>query len=448
MMIIFLLFCYILAAEAAARQRRIQERLEIARGKRKKSAVNEERPTEANTLRKKDVLRKADEISASERKLKPNPTSNEASKTSKSGSSSEARKADTKCKIKIAADSGTPEANKTLSSKSSKSASSKDVPSLSNNKQKDIKSKDSQNDVMEKSGTSKIKSKTSKFKAGNKASLSFSDLMKVAKGQADKPVTAAKPKSKPQSNTVTDNVETERRDVPHKNNSERKTTKREKDSSSKERLKESSSTSRKGTVTADTLKTENRSHKTEPRIKGKDISSVSSTTNLKGVSAKGSSGSSSRDNKVVNSVSKTKTDYSKVSSSASSGSQLITQTVSNRLSYAPVQRRLSGEFKQQKVRNGDKSDARGIAAQSRTNTKKIDKELERERLELERQRRLLQMKMRKGKGFDEEEDMYDDDYGYDLDDDYDDDDDFIDDDGDDMDYSRHIRQIFGYDKRK
>lgn len=73
----------------------------------------------------------------------------------------------------------------------------------------------------------------------------------------------------------------------------------------------------------------------------------------------------------------------------------------------------------------------------------IDDELEQERLQLERKRDLLRMKMQGGKGnydyYDDDDDA--DDYGNDLDD-------FIDDEGDDVDYSRHIRKMFGYDRRQ
>ena len=75
----------------------------------------------------------------------------------------------------------------------------------------------------------------------------------------------------------------------------------------------------------------------------------------------------------------------------------------------------------------------------------IDEELELERQELERKRNMLRKKMQSGLS-----QGHDSDDGYDYgDDDYDDEmDNFIDDEGDSVDYSRHIRSIFGYDRRR
>lgn len=73
----------------------------------------------------------------------------------------------------------------------------------------------------------------------------------------------------------------------------------------------------------------------------------------------------------------------------------------------------------------------------------IDKELELEKIQLERKRNLLRMKLHGAKGNHSYYDEY-----QEPDDYYDDLDDFIDDEGEEFDYSKHIRGIFGYDRRQ
>ena len=135
--------------------------------------------------------------------------------------------------------------------------------------------------------------------------------------------------------------------------------------------------------------------------------------------------------------------------------KLTTQTVDVRSNYRPESndsyRHETGSSKVRSERTAFTGQSKGRRPVDQSGKRKIssvDDELERERRLLERKRNMLRMKMQGG-GI--QQDDYDDyDYYDDLDDDDEDDDldGFIDDEGADVDYSRHIRSIFGYDRRK
>ena len=125
--------------------------------------------------------------------------------------------------------------------------------------------------------------------------------------------------------------------------------------------------------------------------------------------------------------------------------KVFTQTIDIRSNYPQNNNMIKGG------RDGGPS-VNGLAKFSRPETgiKKrkvfsIDEELELERQELERKRNMLRNKVQSGLS-----QGHDSDDGYDYgDDDYDAEmDNFIDDEGDSVDYSRHIRSIFGYDRRR
>ena len=108
-----------------------------------------------------------------------------------------------------------------------------------------------------------------------------------------------------------------------------------------------------------------------------------------------------------------------------------------------AQRGYSSKSRLVSINNGTKMNgevSRSNARSKRLNISSIDDELELERIELERKRNLLRMKLKGGKGIN---DYYDN-----PNDCFDDMDDFIDDTGDEVDYSKHIRGIFGYDRRR
>ena len=135
--------------------------------------------------------------------------------------------------------------------------------------------------------------------------------------------------------------------------------------------------------------------------------------------------------------------------------KLTTQTVDVRSNYRPESnasyQRETASSKGRSERTAFTGQGKGRRSVDQSGKRKIssvDDELERERRLLERKRNMLRMKMQGG-GI--PQDDYDDyDYYDDLDDDDEDDDldGFIDDEGADVDYSRHIRSIFGYDRRK
>ena len=131
---------------------------------------------------------------------------------------------------------------------------------------------------------------------------------------------------------------------------------------------------------------------------------------------------------------------------------VTTHTVAVKSNYDTDNRAVSSLFKNGSesrvgsVRNGLKMNGQhaGLAAGSkRPKVSSIDDELELERIELERKRNLLRMKMQHGKRGHGYYNEYEDADNY-----YDEADDFIDDGGDEFDYSKHIRNIFGYDRRQ
>eukprot|EP00794_Sanderia_malayensis_P018054 gene18054-19863_t len=130
----------------------------------------------------------------------------------------------------------------------------------------------------------------------------------------------------------------------------------------------------------------------------------------------------------------------------SGGCKLVTRTIDNKRNYE-FQEPVAMSSSQQWRGMGSRGDANFSDGRKRTKSISIDDELERERKELERKRNALKRKMQGlpsgGDELSEFSEYSEDDY-----DDYDDMADFIDDGGDDMDYSKHIRNIFGYDRRK
>ena len=128
---------------------------------------------------------------------------------------------------------------------------------------------------------------------------------------------------------------------------------------------------------------------------------------------------------------------------------VTTHTVDVRNNYDIDYKFKSSQFREKSnldIRSGPKINGQHKMANigsKRPKISSIDEELEQERIELERKRNLLRKKMQGGKG-------YHDNYSeYDGVDDMDDDlDGFIDDEEDDVDYSKHIRKLFGYDRRR
>jgi len=100
-----------------------------------------------------------------------------------------------------------------------------------------------------------------------------------------------------------------------------------------------------------------------------------------------------------------------------------------------------GNFRSGLKVNGQRTGS--VAGSKRPKVSSIDDELELEKRQLERKRNLLQMKLQSGKRGHGYYNEYEDADNY-----YDELDDFIDDGGDEFDYSKHIRSIFGYDRRQ
>ncbi len=127
----------------------------------------------------------------------------------------------------------------------------------------------------------------------------------------------------------------------------------------------------------------------------------------------------------------------------SGGCKLVTRTIDNKRNYELEGPRMSSGNAQQ--RNGGQGTYGNRNGMKRSKVESIDDELERERRELEKRRNMLKRKMQ---GIPQDEMS---DFSEYSEDDYDEEDDmadFIDDGGEETDYSKHIRSIFGYDRRK
>ena len=134
----------------------------------------------------------------------------------------------------------------------------------------------------------------------------------------------------------------------------------------------------------------------------------------------------------------------------SSKCTLVTQTVKSQNNYSSVREGVASASRRQDSRdmNGNRNsgDRNVGSTMKRSKISTIDEELELERRELEKKRNILKRKMQGNPPQGGEAS----DFSEYSEDDYDDEEmtDFIDDGGEDLDYSKHIRNIFGYDRRR